>query len=79
MKNPLEDAETFKTSGDVLTEIGKKNNKMENIESQYMGLLKFSSMGWNIAFQLFNSLEKVLSSNQNILVLKFLKNIIKNL
>jgi len=27
----------------------------------------------------FNSLEKVLSSNQNILVLKFLKNVIKNL
>ena len=27
----------------------------------------------------FNSLEKVLSSNQNILILKFLKNVIKNL
>jgi len=62
-ENPLEDAETFKTSGDVLTEIGKKNNKMENIESQYMGLLKFSSKGWNIAFQLFNSLEKEVQDN----------------
>jgi len=57
-ENPLEDAETFKTVGNILIEIGKKNDKMENIQAQYMGLLKFSPRGWNIASQLFNSLEK---------------------
>lgn len=57
-ENPLEDAETFKTEGDILIEIGKKNDKIENIQSQYMGLLKFSPRGWNTAFELFNSLEK---------------------
>lgn len=57
-ENPLEDAETFKTAGNILIEIGKKNDKMENIQAQYMGLLKFSPKGWSIASQLFNSLEK---------------------
>lgn len=57
-ENPLEDAETFKTEGNVLKGIGEKNNKMENIQAQYMGLLKFSPKGWDIAFQLFKSLEK---------------------
>jgi choline kinase len=57
-ENPLEDAETFKTEGNNLIEIGSKNDKMKNIQAQYMGLLKFSPKGWGIAFKLFNSLEK---------------------
>jgi choline kinase len=57
-ENPLDDAETFKTEGNILKEIGKKNNKMENIQAQYMGLLKFSPKGWKIAYKAFNSLEK---------------------
>lgn len=57
-ENPLEDAETFKTEGNILREIGKKNNKIENIQAQYMGLLKFSPKGWEIAYKVFNSLEK---------------------
>lgn len=56
--DPLDDAESFKTTGDVLTEIGGKEDKVENIEAQYMGLLKFSPKGWDIAFQIYNSLEK---------------------
>ena len=56
-ENPLEDAETFKTAGNNLIEIGSKNNEMKNIQAQYMGLLKFSPKGWGIAFKLFNSLE----------------------
>jgi L-glutamine-phosphate cytidylyltransferase len=57
-ENPLEDAETFKTAGNNLIEIGSKNDEMKNIQAQYMGLLKFSPRGWDIAFNLFNSLEK---------------------
>tara|TARA_B110000240_G_scaffold168075_1_gene190272 strand:- start:4749 stop:5495 length:747 start_codon:yes stop_codon:yes gene_type:complete len=57
-ENPLDDAETFKTAGNNLIEIGSKNDEMKNIQAQYMGLLKFSPKGWGIAFKLFNSLEK---------------------
>ena len=56
--NPLEDAETFQTDGDILKVIGEKNNKLINIEAQYMGLLKFSPKGWDIAYNLFKSLNK---------------------
>jgi L-glutamine-phosphate cytidylyltransferase len=57
--NPFEDAETFKTEGDRLTVIGGKSNRLENIEAQYMGLLKFSPKGWKIAYELFNSMDGV--------------------
>lgn len=57
-ENPLDDAESFKTNGDVLTEIGGKEDKIENIQAQYMGLLKFSPNGWDTAFQIYNSLEQ---------------------
>ena len=57
-EDPLDDAESFKANGNVLTEIGKDENKMEHIEAQFMGLLKFSPKGWELAFQIFNALEK---------------------
>lgn len=45
--NPLEDIETFKLDSDsYLTEIGKKADSLDEIEGQYMGLLKFTSQGW---------------------------------
>lgn len=56
--NPLSDAESFKTEGNVLKEIGKSENKIENIQAQYMGLLKFSPKGWVIANEAFNLLKK---------------------
>jgi len=41
--NPLDDAETFKINDDeVITEIGLKPNSMEEVEGQYIGLLKFT-------------------------------------
>lgn len=54
--DPLDDAESFKTIGDNLLEIGNKVKTIENIEAQYMGLIKFSKKGWEVAFNLFNSL-----------------------
>ena len=57
-ENPLEDAESFKTRNDVLTEIGNEEDNIENIQAQYMGLLKFSPKGWDIAFETYESLEK---------------------
>jgi choline kinase len=45
--NPLDDAETFRVDGNgFLVEIGKKPESMDEIEGQYMGLLKFTPAGW---------------------------------
>ena len=45
--DPLSDAETFRidASGELL-EIGGKTGKIEDIEGQYMGLLKFTPTAW---------------------------------
>jgi len=55
-ENPLDDAETFKSDGSRLIEIGGKTNNIEEIEAQYMGLLKFSQKGWQIVFDAYQSL-----------------------
>lgn len=45
--NPLLDAETFRmNSNRKLSEIGKKPKSANEIEGQYMGLLKFSPSSW---------------------------------
>lgn len=45
--NPLDDLETFKLDAEGnLKEIGKKPQTLEEIEGQYMGLLKFTPKGW---------------------------------
>jgi choline kinase len=45
--DPLSDAETFRisSSGELL-EIGGKTTRVEDIEGQYMGLLKFTPVAW---------------------------------
>ena len=44
--NPLDDAETLKIRDDgTISEIGKKPKSIEEIQGQYMGLIKFSSVG----------------------------------
>jgi L-glutamine-phosphate cytidylyltransferase len=45
--DPLMDAETFRISDSgKLLEIGNKPQKIEEIEGQYMGLIKFTPSGW---------------------------------
>ncbi len=45
-ENPLDDAETLKlSSGGRIIEIGQKPKSLEEIEGQYIGLMKFSSQG----------------------------------
>lgn len=44
--NPLDDAETFKTEQGRLQEIGRKTTRIEDVNGQYMGLLKFTPTGW---------------------------------
>lgn len=46
-EDPLADAETFRVSpAGVLLEIGGKPGSLDEIEGQYMGLLKFTPEGW---------------------------------
>jgi choline kinase len=45
-EDPLSDAETFKLEGNRVVEIGNKAASMEEIEGQYMGLVKYTPKGW---------------------------------
>jgi len=45
--DPLVDAETFRLNRDqTLAEIGKRPKSVEEVQGQYMGLLRFMPMGW---------------------------------
>lgn len=45
--DPLIDAETFRLTPDrTLAEIGKKPNSVDEVQGQYMGLLRFTPEGW---------------------------------
>lgn len=44
--DPLEDAESFQYAGNRLVEIGNRAGSMEEIQGQYMGLLKITRQGW---------------------------------
>ncbi len=43
---PLEDAETFRIEDGRIVEIGARPATMEEVEGQFMGLLKFTPTGW---------------------------------
>lgn len=46
--NPLDDVESFKINETgIITEIGQKASSLDEIEGQYMGLLKFSPSIWS--------------------------------
>ena len=45
--DPLSDAETFRTDArGYLIDIGRRTTQIEDIEGQYMGLLKFTPQAW---------------------------------
>lgn len=45
--DPLLDAETFRlNSGNTLAEIGNKPKSVQEVQGQYMGLLRFTPEGW---------------------------------
>ena len=56
--DPLSDAETFRIDGSgQLLEIGGKTTLIEEIEGQYMGLLKFTPRAWTAVEALFGTLD----------------------
>jgi len=57
--NPLDDAETFRVNGNgVVQEIGQKASSLEDIEGQYMGLLKIMPHGWESIEELMSKLSQ---------------------
>tara|TARA_B100001057_G_C22867363_1_gene957148 strand:- start:66 stop:782 length:717 start_codon:yes stop_codon:yes gene_type:complete len=58
-KDPLSDAETFKLSRSYnVIEIGNKTSKINKIEGQYMGLMKFTTKGWSDLEKIILGLKK---------------------
>jgi|TARA_B100001964_G_C14238510_1_gene603724 choline kinase len=56
-ENPLDDAETFRLKPDnTLAEIGNKPLTIEEIEGQYMGLLKFTPKSWHYVTKIISKL-----------------------
>src|SRR3989338_4055960 len=56
-ENPLKDAETLKIKRDgSIEEIGRRAQTLEEIQGQYMGLLKFTPQGWKRIKGVLNSL-----------------------
>lgn len=58
MENPLEDAETFKvnSSGNIL-ELGKKPKNFDEVQGQYIGLVKYSRNFHKKILSLYDSLD----------------------
>jgi choline kinase len=57
-EDPLDDAETFKSEGNILKHIGGKTDDISEIEAQYMGLLKLTESGWGKMLELYKSFSK---------------------
>ncbi|MGA3239550.1 MAG: phosphocholine cytidylyltransferase family protein, partial [Bryobacteraceae bacterium] len=56
--DPLADAETFRIdAAGQLLEIGGKTTRIEDIEGQYMGLLKFTPPAWSAVEALLGTLD----------------------
>ena len=45
-EDPLSDAETFRLDGHRVIEIGNRTSSISEIEGQFMGLVKFTPLGW---------------------------------
>ena len=44
--NPLDDLETFRLADSKLTEIGKRPESLDEVQGQFMGLIRFTPTGW---------------------------------
>ncbi|QJB55730.1 phosphocholine cytidylyltransferase family protein [Pseudodesulfovibrio sp. zrk46] len=56
--NPLDDAETFREQDGILQDIGRRTDSYEDIQGQFMGLLKFSADGFEQVKDLLGSLSE---------------------
>jgi choline kinase len=73
--DPLSDAESFRIDEKgLLTEIGNKASSVEEIEGQYMGILKISTSTWSYIEEFLNSLPEIAKDKMDVTTL--LKNLI---
>ncbi len=57
-ENPLIDAENFRIKNNILQNIGGKSKNLSLIQGQYMGLIKFTKVGWNKVENFLNKLDQ---------------------
>jgi L-glutamine-phosphate cytidylyltransferase len=56
-ENPLEDAETFRVNADgFVTEIGNSTSSVDEIQGQFMGLIRFTQKAWQWAEEIIGRL-----------------------
>lgn len=55
--DPLSDAESFRLSGTRVIDIGRRTTRLDEVDGQYMGLLKFTKAGWAAVEAHLDSLE----------------------
>jgi choline kinase len=68
--DPLADAETFRIdAGGQLREIGGKARQIEDIEGQYMRLLKFTAPAWSAIEALLSTLEGAIRDRLDVTAL----------
>ncbi len=53
--DPLSDAETFREAGGRLTAIGARPESLDDVQGQYMGLLRFRPAGWERVLAAWNA------------------------
>jgi choline kinase len=65
--DPLADAETFRIdAAGQLLEIGGKTTRIEDIEGQYMGLLKFTPPAWSAVEALLGTLDPAVRNRLDV-------------
>jgi len=83
MEDPLQDAETLKLKGDRIVEIGKKATNYDDIQGQYIGLMKISKSYVNKLISFYASLDKSQlyddQSYENMYMTSLIQQIIDNL
>lgn len=58
MEDPLTDAETLKLDGNLIVELGKKPQRREDIQGQYMGLFKIAAHALPPVKKFYHSLDR---------------------
>ncbi len=83
MENPLEDAETLKIENGNIIEIGKKAKSYDEIEGQYIGLIKISKNILNKVIKFYFNLDRSASYEgktfDNMYMTSFIQMMIDNL
>tara|TARA_A100001234_G_C12628230_1_gene387064 strand:- start:1254 stop:1994 length:741 start_codon:yes stop_codon:yes gene_type:complete len=83
MDNPLHDAETLKIKNGKIVEIGKKPRNYNDIQGQYVGLIKISKNIIEEVKQFYESLDKNIKYDgqnfENMYMTSFIQKIIDNL